>query len=127
MKFTSGFSLLALGVGVGVALAASLIPGVDHARAQTTPPVCLLVSGLPPGQGGQPPFGPPLFITGTGSSSNQSTAMSKAQNDWSSRASARRQGFGSWNKGAKKNTSCSSSKPTFQWIYSCTAIAQPCQ
>lgn len=77
MKLTLGFSLLAL----GIALAASLIPDVDRARAQTPPPVCLLVSGLPSGQGGQPPFGPPLFITGRGSSSNQSTAMSKAQND----------------------------------------------
>lgn len=125
MKLASAFSSLALGVGVIFALSA--MPDVDHARAQPPPPVCLLVSGVPAGQGGQPPYGPPLFITGTGSSSNQSTAMSKAQNDWSSRASARRQGFGSWNKAAKKNTSCSSSKPTFQWIYSCTAVAQPCQ
>lgn len=125
MKFRSALSSLAL--GLGFIFAQSGIPDVDLARAQPPPPVCLLVSGLPAGQGGQPPFGPPLFITGTGSSSNQSTAMSKAQNDWSSRATARRQGFGSWSKAAKKNTSCTSSKPTFQWIYSCTVYAQPCQ
>lgn len=125
MKLRAGFSLLAL--GAGVVFAPSAIPGLDQARAQPPAPVCLLVSGLPPGQGGQPPYGPPLFITGSGTSSNQSTAMSKAQSDWSSRASMRGQGFGSWSKAAKKTSNCSSSKPAFQWIYSCTAIAQPCK
>lgn len=125
MKLAARFSLLALGAGVVFALSA--IPHIDRAQAQSSTPVCLLVSGLPSGQGGQPPFGPPLMITGSGSSSNQSTAMNKAQGDWSSQASIRGQGFGSWNTAANKRTNCTSRKPTFQWIYSCTATAQPCR
>ncbi|MDP1632751.1 MAG: hypothetical protein Q8L66_15150 [Caulobacter sp.] len=95
------------------------------AAAQTQS--CLLASGQPQGQNGQPPFGPPMIITGQGTSSQQNTAMTAAQQDWSNKASGRGQGYGVWFKAANKTSNCSSSKPGFQWIYSCTVRAQPCR
>ena len=107
--------------------AALVLLAVSATGAAAQLPSCLLASGQPQGQNGQPPFGPPMIITGQGSSSQQNTAMTSAQQDWSNKASGRGQGYGSWFSAANKTSNCASSKPAFQWTYQCTVRAQPCR
>ena len=110
--------LALLAVGGGILLAQASSPA--KARAQTL--VCQMQAGPPQPINAQ--TSAPLMITGQGTSSSQNTAANQAIQNWSSKVFGWQ--FAYWSKASRKSNSCTSTKPAFQWIYTCRATAQPC-
>ncbi len=106
----------------------SLTVSGPSATAASPPLTCLLANGQQQIQGtpGQPQ-GPPMVITGTGTNSNQNTASNAAVSNWQQHVYAYGGAYTSWFNAGNKSNFCTSSKPAFQWIYTCTARAQPCK
>jgi hypothetical protein len=103
-------------ITVAIAAAAGLgaVPG--RASAQTPPPsTCLVQSN-----------GAPRMIVGTASASNQSNAENLARNDWSRQTMSFGGQYQYWTRSTNRNLTCSSTKPSFSYVYTCRAIAQPC-
>lgn len=102
---------------ISVVVAGVAVSGADArtASAQTPPTTCLVQSN-----------GAPRLIVGNGTSSNQNTAQSMAQSDWSRQAMSFGGQYQSWNRAANRSTSCSSARRNFSYVYSCRASAQPC-
>ena len=85
------------------------------ASAQTPPTTCLVQSN-----------GAPRLLTGNATSGSQNAAQNMAQSDWSRQAQSYGGQYQSWNRSANRNTSCSSTKRNFSYVYACRASAQPC-
>lgn len=102
---------------IAVAIAATAVSGAEPrtASAQTPPTTCLVQSN-----------GAPRLITGNATSGSQNQAQNMAQSDWSRQASSYGGQYQSWNRAANRNTSCSSTKRNFSYVYACRASAQPC-
>jgi hypothetical protein len=117
--------LLAAAAVVGSAALAFSGPS---ATAAATPRTCLLANGQEQIQGApNQPTGAPMIVTASASSPVQNTAMTNAISKWTQQAAARGFSYQYWTKAANRYTPCTSSKPAFQWIYTCTAQAQPCK
>lgn len=106
----------------------ALAPGAGPAKAAGQPLTCLLASGQTQVQGvpGQP-SGPPLILFATATNSNRTTANNNAINGWSQQAAARGGAYANWNKALHQDLACNPSKSGFQWVYTCSARAQPCK
>ena len=106
------FSLITIAIAAAVGLAA--VP--QTASAQTPPPSTCLVQRN----------GAPRVIVGTASASNQTNAENLARNDWSRQAMSFGGQYQYWTRSTNRNLTCSSTKPSFNYVYTCRATAQPC-
>lgn len=111
---------------VAIAGAGALVHPGSAAQARAQPLACKMKNG-----GTQPinaQTSAPYLLTVTGgTSSNQNTARNSAQQAWSNAASASfGYQFAYWLKSTRQSVNCWTTKPNFQWLYTCRVTAQPC-
>ena len=102
----------------------ALVQSGDGAKARA-PLMCRMQNGSTQPVNAQ--NSAPLILSATGTSyTNQGAASNAALSAWSQQASSFGGQYASWSNARQKNVNCWSSKPMFQWIYTCKATGQPC-